>query len=351
MIQVDRISKRYGKVQAVRDVSFDVGAREVVGFLGPNGAGKSTTLRIIAGFLGATSGRVRVAGYDTVSEPLMARSMMGYMPENVPLYSEMRVVEYLRFRAKIKGVSRKLRADWIERAMQLVRVLDHADVIIGQLSKGYRQRVGIADALVANPAVLVLDEPTAGLDPNQIREVRGLIRDLAKQHAVLLSTHIMSEVEASCDRAVVINDGQIVAKGTLEDLRKLRESRLVRIAVRGLAWFKAVDAVQLAGHVGSITYRGDGDRDDDKGADTVLELNVRWQDGVDTAEQTEKAIFHLVSAGGRVREAVAVQTTIEQVFALLTDNRAASGDEPALNLDWLKLANDRKASDGKGAAS
>ncbi|MCE7893748.1 MAG: ATP-binding cassette domain-containing protein, partial [Sorangiineae bacterium PRO1] len=224
MIEVERLTKDYGTVVAVRDVSFSVGKGEIVGFLGPNGAGKSTTMRILVGFLGATSGRVRVAGHDIVEDSQEARRAIGYMPESAPLYPEMRVREYLAFRAAVKKVARAERKRAVERAMSLAVVTEMADTVIGHLSKGYRQRVGLADALVANPPLLILDEPTAGLDPNQIREVRRLIRELGESHTILLSTHILSEVESTCDRAIVIARGRLVAEGSIDELRARRRA-------------------------------------------------------------------------------------------------------------------------------
>ena len=318
MIEVKRLTKSYGNVAAVRDVSFEVGAHEVVGFLGPNGAGKTTTLRIIAGFLGATHGRVVVDGLDIVEEPIRARTRVGYMPENVPLYPEMRVSEYLRFRAELKRVPRAKRKELVQRAMHDVRIEDHANVIIGQLSKGYRQRVGLADALVSRPAVLVLDEPTAGLDPNQIREVRDLIRSLAKDHAVLLSTHIMSEVESTCDRALVIERGRLVAEGTLDELRNLRRSRATRFTVRG----DGDEAYEVLSRLSGVR---DVHREDEEDEVTVLE--VRWTaKTLDPAGKTEEAVNALVIAGLRVREASPAKASLDDVFALLTEDEGRNGD-------------------------
>src|SRR5450755_2704939 len=215
MIDVAHLTKRYGArstFAAVDDVSFRVAKGEIVGFLGPNGAGKSTTLRILSGFLGMTSGTVKIAGHDIADDTFEARKRIGYMPEAVPLYSEMRVVEYLMFRAELKRVARRDRRAFVDDAMAKAKVLDVATQLIGKLSKGYRQRVGLADALVARPPILILDEPTAGLDPNQIREVRSLICELGREHAVLLSTHILTEAEATCDRALVISKGSLVAQ-------------------------------------------------------------------------------------------------------------------------------------------
>ncbi|HMF14982.1 MAG TPA: ATP-binding cassette domain-containing protein [Gemmataceae bacterium] len=219
MIHVSNLTKYFNEYPAVRNVSFDVSRGQIVGLLGPNGAGKSTTMRILAGFLTATGGKAVIAGYDVFWDPLEVRRRIGYMPENCPLYPEMRVVEYLNFRAGIKGLhggpARKRLAYVIERCwLKEVR-----RQLIGTLSKGYRQRVGLADALLADPPVLILDEPTAGLDPAQIRESRSLIRELGQQHTILLSTHILPEVEMTCDRVIVINRGQLAADGLLEEMK------------------------------------------------------------------------------------------------------------------------------------
>jgi len=232
IIEVEGLTKDYGSVVAVRDVSFSVGRGEVVGFLGPNGAGKSTTLRILAGFLGATSGKVRVNGHDIAEDSLLARASLGYMPEAAPLYPELRVREYLEFRARLKRVPRAKQKASIERALERASLKDVAQTSVGHLSKGYRQRVGLADALVADPPLLILDEPTAGLDPNQVREVRALIKELASDHTVLLSTHILSEVEATCQRALVIDRGRLVAQGSLEELSRGRRSTTLLVVVR-----------------------------------------------------------------------------------------------------------------------
>ncbi|MFO0659909.1 MAG: ABC transporter ATP-binding protein [Polyangiaceae bacterium] len=232
MIEVEKLTKSYGPFQAVKGISFEVGKAEVVGFLGPNGAGKSTTLRILAGYLGMTSGRVRIAGHDILDDSAAARAAIGYMPEGAPLYQEMRVEEYLRFRVELKGVPRKDRLTSVERAMRDTHLDDMADVVIGNLSKGYKQRVALADALVARPPILIFDEPTAHLDPNQIRDVRTLIRELGEKHTVLLSTHILPEVESVCSRAFVIARGKLVAQGSIDSLRSTRRSTHARVVVR-----------------------------------------------------------------------------------------------------------------------
>jgi ABC-2 type transport system ATP-binding protein len=233
MIVVDHLTKYYGEYPAVRNVSFEVPKGRVVGFLGPNGAGKSTTMRILAGYLTATGGRARVAGFDVFSDPIAVRRQIGYMPESCPLYPELRVEEYLRFRAGLKGLG------WSARRKRIYYVVDRCwltDVrrqLIGTLSKGFRQRVGLADALLADPPVLILDEPTAGLDPAQIRETRKLVRELGAQHTMLLSTHILSEVEMTCDSVIIIYQGQVVADGSLNDVRqKHKNQSLEEIFVR-----------------------------------------------------------------------------------------------------------------------
>ncbi|MDD2706431.1 MAG: ATP-binding cassette domain-containing protein [Verrucomicrobiae bacterium] len=223
MIQVDQLVKRYAGMTALHGLSFSVQKGEIVGFLGPNGAGKSTTMRILSCYMPPTSGTAIVAGYDTYKESLDVRKRIGYMPENVPLYPEMRVVEYLDFRAALKGVPRSERRSQIEKVAEKCGVKDVLRRIIGQLSKGYRQRVGLADTLIHDPELIILDEPTIGLDPNQIRQVRGLIKELGKSHTVLLSTHILPEVEMTCSRVIIINRGRIVASDTPENLKRLRK--------------------------------------------------------------------------------------------------------------------------------
>ena len=219
MIEVKNLTKFYGDRCVVDHVSFRVNEGEIVGFLGPNGAGKSTTIRVIACFLPATSGSVSVSGHDVFKESLAVRRLIGYLPENVPLYPEMRTREYLNFRGKLHGLDRAERQAAIARVTERCWLGDVIDRPIGQLSKGYRQRVGLADSLLHNPEVLILDEPTVGLDPAQIRETRSLIRELAAQHTIILCSHILPEVEATCQRTIIINRGKIVASGSPAELR------------------------------------------------------------------------------------------------------------------------------------
>ena len=234
MIEVQNVSKSYGPVHAVKDVSFSVQKGEILGFLGPNGAGKTTTMRILACFMPATSGTAKVAGYDVFDQAMDVKKRIGYLPENPPLYMEQTVRDYLRFVAGIKGISANLVQQKIDRALELTSTTEVSQRIIGKLSKGFRQRIGLAQALIHEPEILILDEPTVGLDPAQIIEVRELIKNLAGDHTIILSTHILPEVEQTCDRVVIINKGQVVAEDTTAGLtHKLQGVSSVRIETVG----------------------------------------------------------------------------------------------------------------------
>ena len=218
MIDVQHLTKRYGQHMALDGVSFSVNAGEVVGFLGPNGAGKSTTMRILTTFMAATSGTARVGGDCVFEQPDRVRERIGYMPENNPLPLDLRVADYLGFRAELKHLAKREAVSRVSEVMEQCVIADVAKRFIGQLSRGYRQRVGMADALLAKPELIVLDEPTSGLDPNQVRSVRQLIRELAGEHTVLISSHILSEIEMTCDRVVILHEGRLLASGALNDL-------------------------------------------------------------------------------------------------------------------------------------
>ncbi len=220
MIELTNVTKRFGQKVAVDGVSFEVQKGEIVGFLGPNGAGKTTTMRVITGFFPPTEGKVKVAGIDVVSDPVHAKEKIGYMPENVPLYKELQVHEYLQFIAEIKGVPKDKIEARINKAMEEAGAAEVRNMIIGKLSKGYRQRVGLAQAILNDPEVLILDEPTVGLDPKQIKEIRNLIKNMKGERTIILSTHILPEVNMTCDRVVVINEGKIVAQDKVENLTK-----------------------------------------------------------------------------------------------------------------------------------
>ncbi len=233
MIKVENLTKRYGGVTAVDGISFEVGKGEIVGFLGPNGAGKSTTMRMLSCYLPPTSGRAEIAGFDVFKDSLKARERIGYMPEHVPLYNDMRVIEYLRYRAALKGVRGRRMKERLGDVMELCGLGDVERKLVGNLSKGYRQRVGLADAMVHEPDLLILYEPTIGLDPNQIRQVRELIKNLGRHHTILISTHILPEVELTCSRVLIINRGRIEASDAPENLRaRLRASGDVRLEAR-----------------------------------------------------------------------------------------------------------------------
>jgi ABC-2 type transport system ATP-binding protein len=312
VIEVQGLTKDYGTVIAVRDVSFSVGRGEVVGFLGPNGAGKSTTLRILAGFLGATSGKVTIGGFDIAEQSLEARAQLGYMPEAAPLYPELRVREYLEFRARLKRVPRARRRQNVERALERAHVADVSETTIGHLSKGYRQRVGLADALVADPPLLILDEPTAGLDPNQVREVRALIQELSAEHTVLLSTHILSEVEATCQRALVIDRGRLVAQGTLAELARGRRSSTLVVVLRD------PDA-RASGILGGQTYVSAVMPDASVAlADGYSRLRITLAENEPALSSGERLLQALHGAGIAVASLAPEVATLEQTFADLT---------------------------------
>lgn len=235
MIKVENLTKRYAGFTAVENLNFEVKKGEIVGFLGPNGAGKSTTMRILSAFMPATTGKVSVAGFDVFEESNEVRKRVGYMPESNPLYSEMRVTEYLHYRARLKQVPRSLRKERVERVKEQCGLKDVERKIIAHLSKGYKQRVGLADSLVHDPDLLILDEPTIGLDPHQIRQVRDLIKSLGKQHTILLSTHILPEVEMTCNRVIIIHKGRVVASDTPQNLsRTLKSGGAVMLEVRNM---------------------------------------------------------------------------------------------------------------------
>jgi ABC-2 type transport system ATP-binding protein len=321
VIEVRHLTKRYGDRTAVNDLSFSVARGEVVGFLGPNGAGKSTTLRMLTGFLEPTEGDIQVAGIDARKRPTEVKRRIGYMPEAVPLYLEMRVVEYLRYRAELKGVPRRELTKNIDKALELASVADVRTRIIGQLSKGYRQRVGLADALVADPPLLILDEPTAGLDPNQIRQVRDLVRKLGSEKTVFLSTHILPEVEAICGRVLILDRGRLVSSGKPEELR------LGGDGLRGL-WLEAkVDAARLSSLVKELDgVRGVRELTIPEAGVSRVRVETSSAEIDDLAERVFRAV---ANAGIDLRELKREDRSLEDVFARLTTQDADANESAA----------------------
>lgn len=234
MIQIENLVKRYGKQTVLNGLNLTINKGEILGFLGPNGAGKSTTMNIITGYISSTEGTVKIDGMDILEKPKAVKKKIGYLPEIPPLYMDMTVEEYLRFVCKIKGIKTKDVDETLERVLDTVKVGNYKNRLIKNLSKGYKQRVGLAQAIIGNPELLILDEPTVGLDPKEIIEIRNLVKEIGKSHTVILSSHILSEVSAVCDRVVIINKGEIVATGTPEELsRRLNYSSKILLRVKG----------------------------------------------------------------------------------------------------------------------
>jgi ABC-2 type transport system ATP-binding protein len=306
MIKVENLTKRYAGHTAIRDLNFEVGKGEIMGFLGPNGAGKSTTMRILASFMPPTSGTATIAGYDIFRQSLQARAHLGYMPENVPLYNDMRVTEYLNYRAALKGVPHRRIAERVGDVKELCGVKDVEKKLIGTLSKGYRQRVGLADALLHEPDLLILDEPTIGLDPNQIRQVRELIKNLGKQHTILLSTHILPEVEMTCTRVIIIHKGRIEACDTPENLLgQIRQAGGVIVEAKVGRDNGAEELKKIQG-VRDVTTDQDGD---------WKTFSLRVESGADVREE----VFRLAAdRGWTLRELSQRRATLEDVFVEIT---------------------------------
>ncbi len=317
MIEVVNLTKRYGPVTAVDDVTFGVEAGEVLGFLGPNGAGKTTTMRVITGYIPASEGKVVVAGHDVFEDPIEARRRTGYLPEAPPLYPEMTVREYLTFVARIKGVPGRETRDRVDRVMKRTWITDVVDKHCAKLSKGYRQRVGLAQAIIHNPDVLVLDEPTAGLDPKQIIETRQLIRELGGTHTIVLSTHILPEVSQTCQRVVIINKGKVVAVDTPENLTaRLRGAVTIYLQVAGEGshvheMLQRVPGVTRA----TITASRDG----------LTDFEVESERGRDVRRELAEAV---VGSGWGLLELRPLRMSLEDIFLSLTTEEAPEQTEP-----------------------
>jgi ABC-2 type transport system ATP-binding protein len=305
MIEALELTKSFGAITAVRGVSFQVRRGEAVGFLGPNGAGKTTTFRMLAGTLAPSSGSVRVLDADLFESPILAKRQLGYMAENAPLYPELTGLRYLHFRAELRGVPRAERTQAVQLAASRAGATEILGQIIGQLSKGYRQRLALADALVGDPPVLLLDEPTAGLDPNQVIETRRLIKELSTDHAIILSTHVLSEVEATCHRAIVIDRGRVVGQGSLDELKRKRGQERASIEVLG-------SKGQLEAALLRLTEQGFGPTLRASHELNVLEIALPQADSLTRGVQLcLEAGLLLVHAGPR-------SAPLDEVFAQLT---------------------------------
>src|SRR2546426_1539423 len=306
MIKVENLTKRYAGQTAIYDLNFEVGKGEIMGFLGPNGAGKTTTMRILSSFMPPTSGRASVAGFDIFEQSLQARAHLGYMPENVPLYNDMRVTEYLDYRATLKEVPHRRVAERVGDVKELCGLREVERKLIGALSKGYRQRVGLADALVNEPELLILDDPTIGLDPNVIRQVRELTKNLGRQHTILLSTHILPEVEMTCSRVIIIHKGRIEACDTPENLLgQIRQAGGVVVEAKTGTDNGAEEIKKIAG-VRDVTTDVDGD---------WKIFSLRVESGLDVREEGFRVATdrHWV-----VRELTQRRAALEDVFVELT---------------------------------
>jgi len=315
VISVSRLTKAYGNVVAVDEVSFEVGKGQIVGFLGPNGAGKSTTLRMLTCYVPPTSGGATINNFDIFHQSEQVRQSLGYLPENTPFYGEMRVEEYLHFRGRLRGMDRTQRNERIEYVVKKCWLADFRKRVIGHLSKGMRQRVGLADALLHNPAVLILDEPTVGLDPTQVIEHRNLLKELAGQHTILLSTHILREVEATCDRAIFIRQGRIVAQGTLEELRTSRrlQSRVL-VECRGPSEQVKNTLSRVAGVSKVELLNGEH-----RGSEGYVTAAIRSQESRDVREEVARTV---IQSGWPLREIRLEKGSLEEFFVELMATQA-----------------------------
>jgi ABC-2 type transport system ATP-binding protein len=319
VIEVQNLTKHYGPVTAVDGVSFRVEPGEILGFLGPNGAGKTTTMRIITGYMPASAGKAIVAGYDVFEQPLEAKRRIGYLPESPPLYPDMTVLEYLTFVAKIKGVARKDVKDRVGAVMKRAWIEDVGERQCGKLSKGYKQRVGLAQAIIHNPEVLVLDEPTAGLDPKQIIETRQLIRELAGSHTIILSTHILPEVAQTCQKVVIINRGKVVAVDTPSGLaERMRGAVTVFVQAAG----PPDDIRRALQNVRGVLRVGDGES-----RDGSVTFEVDSEKGSDVRRELAAAV---VGGGFGLLELRQLHVSLEDVFVSLMTEEKPAEDIPAV---------------------
>lgn len=318
MIEVNNLVKRYGDHTAVDHLSFKIEKGKIYGFLGPNGAGKSTTMNMITGYIASTEGTVRIDGHDILEEPEAAKKCIGYLPEQPPLYFDMTVLEYMKFVADLKKIPKDKKATMIEEVMDMVKISDMRNRLIKNLSKGYRQRVGLAEAIMGYPEVIILDEPTVGLDPKQIIEIRTLIKDLKKKHTVILSSHILSEVSAVCDYVLIISHGKLVASDTPENLGKLAEgSNTLEMLIKGEK-SQIKQALESIEGVNSVTIEKD-------------EKQNLWSTKVSTEENNdirEKVFYKMSDINSPIYEMKSKKVSLEEIFLELTaSEKPASASE------------------------
>lgn len=317
MIKVENLVKKYGNHMAVNDLSFEVQKGQIYGFLGPNGAGKTTTMNIMTGYLAATSGTVEINGYDMLTQPEQAKQCIGYLPEIPPLYLDMTVLEYLRFVAELKKVPKNERGEQIQEIMHMVGIEDVENRLIRNLSKGYKQRVGLAQAVIGYPEVIILDEPMVGLDPKQIMEIRSFIKELSKQHTIMLSSHILSEISTVCDHILIIADGSLVASDSPEGLQKLMgKSTEIEVTVVGTKE-KAQDVLAKIEQVHSYTV-------DDAAEENAVTLKVVSKENADIRKELSVA---LSGADMPVLSMNKVEKSLEDIFLQLTDISGETGVE------------------------
>ncbi len=317
MIKVEGLTKRYARHVAVKNISFEVGQGEIVGFLGKNGAGKTTTMRVLTCFLPPTAGKASVAGFDVLEQPLEVKKNIGYLPETPPLYPEMEVDAYLTFVAKLKGIPAGEIRRRVDEVCERTGLPDVKRTIIGKLSKGYRQRVGIAQAIIHNPPVLILDEPTSGLDPQQQKEARHLIASLSGDHTIILSTHILSEVEQSCSKVIIINSGEIVASDTVANLHSRRSgSEIVRVEVAGAPGNQVRQRLEQVAGVASVTSRD--------AREGLVAFEVQSLENRSVRPDLARAI---VQAGWNLTELHTAAESLEEIFLELTKSEASPAKE------------------------
>lgn len=318
MIEVNNLVKRYGDHTAVDHLSFKIEKGKIYGFLGPNGAGKSTTMNMITGYIASTEGTVRIDGHDILEEPEAAKKCIGYLPEQPPLYFDMTVLEYMKFVADLKKIPKDKKATMIEEVMDMAKISDMRNRLIKNLSKGYRQRVGLAEAIMGYPEVIILDEPTVGLDPKQIIEIRTLIKDLKKKHTVILSSHILSEVSAVCDYVLIISHGKLIASDTPENLGKLAEgSNTLEMLIKGEK-SQIKQALESIEGVNSVTIEKD-------------EKQNLWSTKVSTEENNdirEKVFYKMSDINSPIYEMKSKKVSLEEIFLELTaSEKPASASE------------------------